>query len=430
MNFLIIGMPNVGKTSLFNLIVGNKYNIIHKTIGTTRDWHCASLINNTNINVYDTPGIVLSKKNKLDIKIKKLIDDIDIFIYVIDYKNENYINDNQLINIIRKFNKDIILIINKDDNLSQIKNLENFGIKKRFFISCAHKLGINEFINFLDKYEVKIQSEKIYNFSIGLFGKTNVGKSTLLNKLVGFDRSAVSSIPKTTTDIVTSSFNFKNNNYFINDTAGLIKKNKIDKNSLDYYTTKKTLSVIKDIDFNLFLIDVQQGFDTQSKKIFKLIYKQSNIIIFLINKTDLITKNKRFVLSELKEDINYEFSQSKNIHIYPISAFNEKEIKNLKIFIHKLTSEVKKKFSTSQINIWLKNTIAKNPHTRIKGKEVKFKYATQISNNPLTIKIFSNFSKEISLQYKRFLLNNFYKYFKIKSKKINIIFSKSINPFN
>ncbi len=430
MNFLIIGMPNVGKTSLFNLIVENKYNIIHESVGTTRDWHSASLKKSPSVNIFDTPGIIVSNKTKLDKNINKLIKKIDIFLFVLDFKNENYTNNKELINIIRKFNKDIILIINKDDNFSNSKEIETFGIKKKFFISCAHKLGINEFIDYLKNYEVIEKSEKEFNFSIGLFGKTNVGKSTLLNKLVGYDRSVVSNIPKTTTDIVTSSFNFNNNNYFINDTAGLIKKSRIDKNSLDYYTTKKTLSIIRDIDVNLFLIDVEQGFDTQSKKIFNLIYNKSNIILFIINKIDLIKKDKKIILNKLKEDINHEFSQSKNIHIINISAFDKNNINNLKKYIHKLTSDVAKNISTSKINIWLKNTINKNPHSRIKGKEVKFKYATQISSNPLTIKIFSNFSKEISIQYKRFLINNFYEYFKIKSKKIKIIFSKSLNPFS
>jgi len=237
-------------------------------------------------------------------------------------------------------------------------------------------------------------------------------------------------MPKTTTDVVTSNFSFNNNQYSIKDTAGLIKKNKIDKNSLDYYATKKTLSIIKDIDINIFLIDVQQGFDSQSKKIFNIIYQKSNIILFIINKIDLIKINKKKFLSELKNNIETEFSQSKNIYIYPISSLDKKDVNSLKKFINKLTININKNISTSQINKWLKKTIDKKPHSRIKGKEVKFKYATQISKNPLIIKIFSNFSSEISVSYKRFLLNNFYDYFKIKSKNVKIIFSKSINPFS
>ena len=114
----------------------------------------------------------------------------------------------------------------------------------------------------------------------------------------------------------------------------------------------------------------------------------------------------------------------------PISAKNKKDILKLKDYIHKLTTDVNKNISTSKINKWLYLTVDQNPHSRIKGKEVKFKYATQVSENPLIIKIFSNFSKEISIQYKRFLLNKFYDYFKIKSKNIKILFSKSSNPYN
>ncbi len=430
MNFLILGMPNVGKTSLYNIISNSSDNIIHKTLGTTRDWHVSSLKDNININIYDSPGIVKYKNNLIDKKLEQLISNIDIFVYVIDYKIKNYNNDYELFNLIRKFNKEIILIVNKDDNYKQDKDLSLFGVKKIFYISCSHMIGLDKFFEFISKYKVNNNIEKKINFSIGLFGKTNVGKSTLLNKLVGYDRSLVSHKPRTTTDVVSSSFSFQENNYLIKDTAGLIKKNKIDRESLDYYATKKTLSIIRDIDINLLLIDVQQGFDTQSKKIFNLIYQKSNILIFIINKIDLISQNKKKFLSELKNSIELEFSQSKNIFILPISSLNKNDVNKLKKNIHILSYEIKKNISTSQINQWLKSTANSYVHPRIKGKEVKFKYATQISKNPLTIKIFSNFSKEISIHYRRYLLNSFYKFFKIKSKNLKIVFSKSQNPFN
>ena len=206
--------------------------------------------------------------------------------------------------------------------------------------------------------------------------------------------------PKTTTDIVSSFYNFKNQNFLIKDTAGLIKKNKIDKDSLDYFATKKTLSILSDIDINIFLIDVQQGFDNQSKKIFNMVYKKSNILLFVINKIDLIKINKKKILLEIKKNIEEEFSQSKNINIIEISSLNNKDILKLKKFINKLALNIITNISTSELNKWLQITTLHKPHSRIKGKEVKFKYATQISNNPLTIKIFSNFSKEILIQYK------------------------------
>ena len=429
MNVLILGLPNVGKTSLYNIITDDDNNIIHDTIGTTRDWHKSTLKKNSLITVYDTPGIIF-KNNLLEKKIKDLIFEIDIILYVVDYKINNFINDKTLLKLLRKFGKEIILIINKDDNFNNDKAFDSLGIKNSFCVSCAHKLGIDDLLTFFDKFKVKKNFSKKDDFSLGLFGKTNVGKSTLLNKLVGYERSLVSNKPKTTTDIVSSSYVYDGNQYLIKDTAGLIKKNKIDKGSLDYFVTKKTLSIIKKIDVNLFLIDVNQGFDNQSKKIFNLIYEKSNVLIFLINKIDLLKNNKKKQLLDLKHDIEQQFSQSKNIEFLYISTMYNKDILNLKKIISKLTDNINKNISTSQINKWLKTTTLQNPHSRINGKEVKFKYATQIKDQPLTIKIFSNFSKEISTQYKRFLLNKFYEYFKIKSKNIKIMFSKSENPYN
>tara|TARA_B100000674_G_scaffold5879_1_gene4734 strand:- start:1731 stop:3023 length:1293 start_codon:yes stop_codon:yes gene_type:complete len=430
MNFLILGKPNVGKTSLYNILSGNHENIIHKTTGTTRDWHFSKLINNPNIKIFDSPGVINSKKKIIDENLLELFNQIDIFIYVIDFRNVEDLNDKEILNTIRKYNKEIILIINKDDNLKQNKNLKLFGIKIFFYISCSHNLGIDNLVDYLNNYKVKRKISTDYNYSLGLYGKTNVGKSTLLNKLVGFNRSLVSDKPKTTTDIVSSSYKYKGNIFLIKDTAGLIKKKKIDKDSLDYYATKKTLSIIDKIDINIFLIDVNQGFDTQSKKIFNLIYNKSNLLLFIINKIDLLKKDKTRIIKDLKSEINDEFSQAKNIHIIEISSLKNKYIKNLKDFIDNLTLSINKNISTSEINKWLKIVTERNPHSRVKGKDVKFKYATQVSAKPIIIKIFSNFSREISDQYKRFLLNNFYKKFKIKSKKVKIIISKSDNPYN
>ena len=429
MNILIAGIPNVGKTSLYNIICLEDKNIIHKTIGTTRDWHVSPLKSNKNINIYDTPGII-AKNKFLDKHINYLIKKINLILFVIDFKSNSFENDKSLLHSLRKFGKQIILVVNKDDNIDQNIDLSSFGIKDVFYISCSHRIGIRELLFFLSKYEVQKINTIKFDYSIGLFGKTNVGKSTLLNKLVGFNRSIVSDIPKTTTDVVSSNYKYKSKYYSIKDTAGLIKKNKIDKNSLDYYVTKKTISIIKDIDVNIFMIDVQQGFDNQSKKIFNLIYNESNTLLFLINKVDLVKFNKIKFLSKIKNDIKKQFSQSKNLHIISLSTFNNKDINRLKKIISDLSIDVNKVISTSKINKWLNLISEKNPHSRIKGKEVKFKYATQISEKPLKIKIFSNFSKEISEHYKRYMLNNFYDFFKIKSKNIKLIFSKTSNPYD
>ena len=155
MNILILGMPNVGKTSLYNIITNNKNNnIIHNTIGTTRDWHVSSLKVNRNIDVYDTPGII-NQKSLASNSATDILKKIDIFTYIIDYKNENNFTDIELINELRKFNKEIIVIINKDDNFKQDKKIKKLGIENVFFISCSHNLGIDNFINFLLKYDVK-----------------------------------------------------------------------------------------------------------------------------------------------------------------------------------------------------------------------------------------------------------------------------------
>ena len=156
MNILILGMPNVGKTSLYNIISDNEKNIIHNTIGTTRDWHTSPLAINNKINIYDTPGII-NTNNSIEKKIIKLINNIDIFLYVIDYKSEHFDNDISLLKLLRKFGKEILLIVNKDDNYKKNKDFNYFGLKNIFFISCSHKLGIQELLKYLNKFVFRDQ---------------------------------------------------------------------------------------------------------------------------------------------------------------------------------------------------------------------------------------------------------------------------------
>ncbi len=430
MNFLLVGRPNVGKSSIFNLLVKDNLNIIHSRSGTTRDWHVSKIKNNININLYDTPGLIFDNSKIIKKNFEILLKKIETLIYVIDYKVLNYDNDKELINLFRKYNKKFLLIVNKDDNFEKNKDVSYLGIDNIFYLSCTHRSGLEELINYFKMFEdSKNNFEENSDFSIGIYGKTNVGKSTLLNKLVGFNRSTVSNIPKTTTDVVKSFYIYKSKKYSIQDTAGLIKKNKIDKNSLDFYATKKTISIIKNIDINLFIIDVEQGFDTQSKKIFNILFSKSNLIVIIVNKIDILKNNQKKIIIDLKKDINTQFSKSKNIHIFPISALKNKDVSKLKNFINALSKDVNISLSTSKINEWIKKVTSDYPHSRVNGKVVKFKYGTQVSKNPLTIKIFTNFSKKIKDSYKKYLLNNFCQNFNIKSKNINFLFSKTSNPF-
>jgi len=429
MNFLLLGKPNAGKSSIYNILTSGKKNIIHKEEGTTRDWHKSYVKNFNNVFIYDTPGIVVQNNKLNKFHFSELFKLIDKFIYVIDYKEKNYENELQSVNKLRTLNKEIILVINKDDNHEKNLNVKLFGIKTVFFISCEHKLGIEEIYEYLQQFNNKIINDTKSYFSIALFGKPNAGKSTLANSLLGYERIKTSPIAGTTSDFVEDIYIYKKQQFKILDTAGIFKKNKIDNTSINFEAIRKSLKIINKNNLSIMLIDSNDGFDSQIKKILNMLINQSRSVVIVFNKIDTI-KDKNSFIKKTKLIVKETYSQTKNLSIIFISAKNTLNVDKLKYTLFVKSNRIVKKLSTSKLNACLKKSSADKPHPLIKGKSVKFKYAVQVSTSPFTIKIFSNFSKEIKKNYKTYLVNNFIKTFKIEDTKVNLIFTSTKNPFN
>jgi len=428
MKYFLIGRPNVGKTSIFNKLTVSK-NIIHKEEGTTRDWHKSKIKGLNHSIIYDSPGVIIKNNKTIEINFSKLLLNIDVFFYVIDLKSKNDNYDKESINELRRFNKKIILIINKDDNCDQNSNILKTGFDNLFFISCSHNLGFDKLYAYLERNDLGDESDHIFDYSIAIYGKPNAGKSTLANSLIGYNRILTSKSAGTTSDIVEDIYKYKNKNFKIIDTAGIFKKNKIDSKSINFEAIRKSLNLKTQIDLSIILIDCNEGFDTQIKKILNILINKSKSIIILFNKIDMI-KNKNKFTKETKLFIKVTFSQIKNISTLFISAKNKKDIARLQNMILNKSEQTNKLLSTSKINAWLKKSSLEYPHPLIKGKKVNFKYAVQISSSPITIKIFSNFPKAIKKNYKNYLINKIIETFDILDSKVNLIFSSSKNPFN
>ena len=438
MNYLLIGKPNVGKSSIYNILTGNNSNIIHKEEGTTRDWHYNYIHNSSSV-IYDTPGILVNiKKNNIILNnnfIKIIKNNINVLLYVIDYKELFNQIDLYAINKLRKLNKKFFLVVNKYDNFTKTPNNEAFkyNINNIIYVSCSHLYG---FDNLKSKINIDIKnynlknSKKInnFNFSIAIFGKPNVGKSTFLNSILGYERSHTSPIAGITSDYVVDYLNYNQKTYKIIDTAGIGKKSNIKKKSINYLSVKKSIENISKVNTAIIIIDSNEGIDRQDKRIINLVSNKAQSVIIIFNKIDLIIDKNLFKI-EILRSIDSSLREIKNIKVFFISAYNKKYVYDILNFLHKNIYDSKKEIFTNELNKWLKITVNKSQHPRINNKKINFKYAVQIKQKPITIKIFCNFSNKINKNYQRYLINNFNKVFKITNQKTRIIFSSSSNPY-
>jgi len=433
MNYLLIGQANVGKTSIYNILTGSNINIVHSEAGTTRDWHKELIINSAS-HVFDTPGILIKDKKSSGITnflLKNNINDmINFFIYVVDYKMGFNDIDHSSILKLRKHNKKIILVVNKADNINCLPLSEYFkyGIEDVLYVSCAHRLGFDKLkLMITSNPSIKFEAAK-NDFSIAIFGKPNAGKSTYLNSLLGFSRSLTSPVAGTTSDNVVDTFFYKDKNFKIIDTAGIGKKSNVKNKSINYFSIKKSIESIFRVDSAIIIIDSSEGLDRQDKRIINLVTNKSKSIVLIFNKFDLI-ENKALFKSNMIKEIDQTLSQVKNIKVFFISALLKKDI--FKILDYQYTSIFENEYliSTGKINKWLKNITSNNQHPLIENKKVNFKYALQVKNKPVTIKIFCNYSDRLRDSYKRFLINNFNNSFKILNQKTKFIFSSSVNPY-
>ncbi len=353
MSYLLIGRPNVGKSSIFNILAGYDYNIVHPESGTTRDWH-KELIKDSSSYIYDTPGVLINDKNKKNIinfSFKKIIKkNINTFLYVVDYSHGYNEIDHYGISKLREYSKDIILIFNKFYNFNKItiSNLTKYGIEEIIYISCAHKLGIDNLKSIIIPKFDKLNISK-YDFSVSIFGKPNAGKSTFLNTILGYERALTSSKAGTTSDYIVENFNYKKKIFKVIDTAGIGKKAHIKKRSINFYSIKKSIENITKVDCAIIIIDSYEGFGRQDKRIIQLITNKAKSIILIFNKIDLIVNTEKFK-SEIVDEIHYTLSEIKNIKIFFVSAFSKRHINEILNYLYNSVLEINYNISTSKLN--------------------------------------------------------------------------------
>ena len=426
----IVGRPNVGKSTLFNRIVGIQKAIVHDIPGVTRDRLYADADwDGREFQVVDTGGLDPDTKDYFLALVKDQIDialaEADLILVVLDGKAGLMPQDKEVLDLLRKTNKPVLYAINKIDSAKHEIALYEFsqlGIEDVIMISASHGRNLDELLDKILEIipEKKVTFEEEKHIRVSILGRPNVGKSTLLNKLSGKERMITSPVPGTTRDSIDCIIKHYKKDYLFIDTAGIRRKSKIDQR-LEQISVSKAISTIERSDVVLLMIDGQQGPTHQDCRIADLIKLNGKGCIILLNKWDLVPQE--LVQTAGVQDTVLE--NLKGIDFAPvliISALNGKNVSKIFSIIEEVYKNLNTKINTNKLNNYLQELMVKTPPPLSKGKETKIYYISQTNISPPTFVMFTNRTKGFPDHYKSFLENRFREKYDLEGVPIRFIF--------
>lgn len=426
----IVGRPNVGKSTLFNRLIKKRKAIIDPTPGVTRDLiYDECFFNNKKFIIIDTGGLTDEEGEINKFVQKKSLESLkiaDVILFLVEANNPLPI-EMDYVDVIKKTGKKYLLTVNKCDSKDReqaVSEFYSYGLGDPIPISATHNLNLDLLEKRIAEFELNDKNNQAEDdekkiIKLAIVGKPNVGKSSLLNKIVGSERSIVSDIPGTTRDVVDETIVYKNNYIQILDTAGIRRKSKVFED-VEYYSVNRAIKTIEHADVTILLIDSLEDISDQDKKITDQIVKNGKGLIIAINKWDLQEDTVQNV-KEKKEKLLFKFPVISYAPILPISAKYGKginEILNLTLKIHKALN---KRIDTPKLNDFINETIKKyNPTT--KNGVIKIYYGVQTSCAPTEFVFFINKKSLLSESYKNYIVNKFREKFDYKGIPIKISF--------
>jgi len=438
----IVGRPNVGKSTLFNRLVGKRHAIIANEAGTTRDRVTQKVrINDYEILLIDTGGVAYGKNENIEADIQKqanlAIEEADIILFVVNLIEDLTVDDFTAAEILRKTKKPVVLIANKCDNAKIEENIYNIfelGFDEPIKISAIHKGGIDDLKYAItkklkalkiSKIEKKENNEKIIN--ICFLGKPNAGKSSLVNALLGTEKVIVSNVPGTTRDMTDTEIEYENKKYNLIDTAGVRRPGKRE-GGIEKFSVLRCLSAIEKSDIVILLIDGNKGVTAQDTHIVQLALEENKGIVIAINKSDLLDEEKQ---NNLIYRIKRKFSFLPWVSVIFISALNKKNIFEIFNISDKIVEERKKRIPTGEFNSFMQKITYKHMPASTKYKKPKFMYGSQVEINPPKFTLFFKNSANLHFSYPRYLENEIRKEYGFFGTVIDIRIKKSVseNPY-
>ncbi|WP_407536153.1 ribosome biogenesis GTPase Der [Cetobacterium somerae] len=428
----IVGRPNVGKSTLFNKLVGDRVAIVDDQPGVTRDrlyreteWAGKEFV------LVDTGGLEPRNKDFMMTKIKQqaevAMNEADVILFVVDGKNGLNPLDEEVAYLLRKKKKPVILCVNKIDNFQaqqdDVYDFWGLGFEHLIPISGEHKVNLGDMldlvVDIIDQTVEEYEEEE--GLKLAIIGRPNAGKSSLVNRLSGEERTIVSNIAGTTRDAIDTAIEFDGNRYILIDTAGIRRKSKVEE-SLEYYSVLRAIKTIKRADVCIWMIDGSEGLTEQDKRIAGIAYEEKKPIIIVINKWDTIPDKKNDTMKKMREELYAELPFLSYAPIEFVSALTGQRTTKLLEHAEAVFAEYNKRISTGLLNTVISDAIImNNPPTR-KGRVVKINYATQISTAPPRFVLFCNYPELVHFSYGRYIENKLRESFGFEGTPIDVIF--------
>lgn len=408
----IVGRPNVGKSTLYNRLIGERQAIVDDLSGVTRDrQYGVSYWNGRTFSVVDTGGFVENSEDLFEIAIRTqvliAVEEADIILFVVDVTTGVTDLDQDVADILRRSKKPVFLLVNKVDNherLMQANEFWSMGFEETHFLSSITGSGTGEFLDLvaelIPRDEDEVASEKP---RFAVLGRPNVGKSSLVNALLGEERHIVTPIAGTTRDAIDTEYNKFGKSFILVDTAGLRKRARVHED-LEFYSVMRSIKALEASDVCILLLDAELGMEAQDVSIFRLAQRRHKGIVIVVNKWDLIDKETN-TARDMEKEIKQKITPFSDIPIVFVSSLEKTRIFKAIEVAQEVYENRQRRLKTSELNEFIQELIEHNPPPPFRGHSVRIKYVTQIPLAYPGFVFYCNYPKEIMENYRRFLEN-------------------------
>lgn len=427
----ILGRPNVGKSTLFNRLVGARQAIVEDTPGVTRDRvYGKSEWNGKSFEVIDTGGFIPGSEDKIERAIREqamiAMDEADTIIFVVDGITGITKFDEDIAVLLRRTEKQVVLVVNKCDNEMADHNSYEFyslGLGEPFPISAANGRSTGDFLDLVTSQFSVQEEEETDDLKIAFLGRPNVGKSSLTNAFLGQDRMIVTDIPGTTRDSIDSKIKYHGDNIILIDTAGLRKKAQVHEN-VEMWSTVRTARAIERCDIGVLLVDATRGLEDQDKRILVQIEEARKGIIIVINKWDILEGKDEFTADAIRKEIKASMKTLDYAPILFVSAVTKQRIYNVIDTAKEILERRRTRIPTHELNEKLIPIFELTPPPSSRGLDMRLNYITQVNTEPPVFALFLNHPQYLKTPYKRFIERKIRENFDFEGTPISLVFRK------